>query len=338
MLALIVSAITFLLIPTTAQATLPPVTFGFTFDDYGNNTFPNQTSSTASLTPAGSCPADPCNATTAFGTDSNYGSYWEWTSTANRGGGFTVDTTGLIGDSYSIAMTFTLGQVTGWRKIIDYQNRVSDTGFYVLSGALQFYPKPTASFTFAPNQLINIVAVRDATTNPSSPTFKVYLAGPNGSYSEVYSFVDSTNMAVPYSSSGHTILGFFFDDTATGSEASNTGRIYDLKMWQNTVLTSSELNEVYTQAIAQPSASASPSASNSASPSASASASPSATVAPLVSTTPSASATPSSSATETKANTTLADTGMPLDQLFVAALIGICAGGLIIRKKSKFNG
>lgn len=236
-----------------AKAAPPPPTFTFTFDDYGNATFPNQTSSTAVLTPAANCPgpaAGPCNATSAFGTDPNYGTYWEWTSTNSRGGGFTVDTTGVIGDSYSIAMSFTLAQVTGWRKIIDYLNRTSDTGFYVLSGALQFYPKPTANFTFAPNQLINIVVVRDATTNPSAPTFNVYLAGPNGTYSQVYSFVDSTSMGVPYSTNGHTILGFFFDDLATSGEASNAARIYDLRMWQNTVLTSSDLNDVYLQATA----------------------------------------------------------------------------------------
>lgn len=258
--------ITFVAVGNPARATTAPATFTFNFDDYGNNTFPNQTNSTASLTPAPACPGDPCNATSSFGVDPNYGSYWQWTSTDARGGGFTVDTTGLIGNTYSIAMTFSLNQVTGWRKIIDYQNRVSDTGFYVLSGALQFYPEPTANFTFTPNELINLVAVRDATTDPSNPTFKVYLAGPNGTYTEKYSFVDSTGMAIPYNTNGHTILGFFFDDLATSSEATNAGKIYDLRMWQNIALTSSDLNAVYSQAIAS---SSSPSPSPSSSPSSS---------------------------------------------------------------------
>lgn len=249
-------------VSSPAFAAVPPPTFTFTFDDYGNNTFPNQTSSTALLTPAATCPADPCTATSSFGVDSSYGSYWQWTSTANRGGGFKIDTTGLIGDTYSIAMTFSVNAVSGWRKIIDYMNRADDSGFYLLNGQLQFYPNAAGGAIFAPNDLMNIVVVRDATTNPSAPTFTVYSAASNGTYVQAYT-APAANTSLPYSTNGHTILGFFFDDTATGSEAASAGRIYDLRMWQNTALSSSDLNSVYQAAVAQTTPSASSTSSSS---------------------------------------------------------------------------
>ena len=71
------------------------------------------------------------NTTSGYGNNTT-GSYWSWTSSDDRGGGFQIDIPeGLITDSYSIGIRFQYDEISsGWEKIIDYQNRISDNGFY----------------------------------------------------------------------------------------------------------------------------------------------------------------------------------------------------------------
>lgn len=206
-------------------------------------------SSGSTLTVAPACPADPCNATTGFGT-SGGDQYFEWTSTTNRGGGLTVDTQASLGDSYTIMLKFSFDQMTSWRKIIDFQDRSSDNGFYIYNGLIQEYPLGDGVTTFSPGQEITLMVTRDG----ASKQFTVYVYdGTN--FVQDLQVTDSNDDAIPAVSpvhSGGTRLGFFFDDTDTTSEATSSGKVFYIRMWSQTALTSSQLQDEAENAVRLP--------------------------------------------------------------------------------------
>lgn len=48
------------------------------------------------------------------------------------------------GSVYHIDLLFQLTDVTGYRKLIDFNDKVNDSGLYILNGNLNFYPTTTA--------------------------------------------------------------------------------------------------------------------------------------------------------------------------------------------------
>ena len=186
-------------------------------------------------------PRSPCNSASGFGSDAD-GPYWEWSSTDPRGGGFTVLTDALVGDTYTIALKFSFANVTGYRKIIDYADWGSDNGFYFYDGGLEFFPGPGGTTTYAPNEVVDLVAVRDASVNPA--TFTVYAVGEAGVLVQLFSYDDDGNDAIPETSGSGSLLGFFFDDGDTSSEATPNGKVYGLKIWSNIALTAQEIDDV----------------------------------------------------------------------------------------------
>jgi hypothetical protein len=211
----------------------------------------------STLTEAPVCPANPCNSAASFGSDAD-GKYWTWSSTNSRGGGFTVLTSANIGTSYTIALKFSFAQVTSWRKIIDYENRVTDNGFYYYSSKLQFY-NGGATFnsvtSYPANTVLDLVVVRES-TNPSDPsvlsgTFTVYAVGSDNSLTQLFQYSDTIGNSIPHvTSGGLTKLGFFFDDNATSSEATSNGKVYDLRIWSGASLSAQTLSA----AVVRPSA------------------------------------------------------------------------------------
>lgn len=231
---------------------LPTPAIHYTFD---SDLLDVHSNSTVTASPA--CPADPCNSASSFGSDAD-GKYWTWTSTANRGGGFTLLTSANIGTSYTIALKFSFAQVSGWRKIIDYENRATDNGFYYYGSKLQFYNGGStfnSTTTYPANTVLDLVIVRES-TNPSNPsvltgTFTVYGVGSDNSLTQLFQYSDTIGNSIPHvTSGGLTKLGFFFDDTATSAEATNTGKVYDLRIWSGTALNAQTLGE----AVVRPSA------------------------------------------------------------------------------------
>ena len=225
--------------PTSATGA-PPPTIHYAFDgtltDLGG-------ASTLSLLPT--CPtvdANACNATTAFGND-NDGGYWQWTSTAARGGGFRIYSNQPIGDTYTMTMKFSFDMVgPSWRKIIDFRNRVPDTGFYFINGTIRFYNLGSASSqVYQAGTVLDLVAVRQS-SGGTAGTFTVYAKGTNGVLTQLISISDPQGQSIPFvTNANQTLLGFFFDDTATAAEATNGGKVYDIKFWENTALTPQEI-------------------------------------------------------------------------------------------------
>ena len=182
------------------------------------------------------------NATSWFRTDSGIGgdtTYWEWTSTLSRGGGFWIDVDSAISSNYSVGVRFAFNTTApGYKKIIDYKNMTSDNGFYFLGGKLNFYPLGTATTTtIANNQIVDIIATRDSATGKFTAYFII-----DGQLSKELEVNDPGNDAYPIEVDGKTRFGFFFDDIATGGEATNGGKVYSVKIW-NDPITQEEAEE-----------------------------------------------------------------------------------------------
>jgi uncharacterized repeat protein (TIGR02543 family) len=168
------------------------------------------------------------NATSGFGQD-DAGSYWYWTSTLSRGGGFKIDVDQSISTSYSIGVRFSFNTMgSGYRKIIDYKNSASDTGFYFLGGSLNFYPYGTGSTTVAANQVVDIIATRK-----DDGLFTAYFIINGTLYKELE--LNSGSEAIPSIVDGKVRFGFFFDDIATGSEATSGGKVYSVRVWNGPI-------------------------------------------------------------------------------------------------------
>ncbi len=230
--------------PTVVQpAAAPPPTMVYEFA--GNFTDAAAGSTIRELPTCQQASKAPCNATSTFGSDT-IGTYWEWTTdNDSAGGGFTLDSNQDFADSYTIWVKFAFTEVNGYRKIIDYQNRTSDNGFYFQSGRLLFYPdiSQRTSTTYAANQIIDLVAVRDGSTK----TFTVTAQNNDGSNIGTFTYTDPGTESLP---SPRDILGFFYDDSKQQTERTPGGKIYSLRVWRDRALTPDEVR----QSLASPSA------------------------------------------------------------------------------------
>ena len=198
------------------------------------------------------------NSELTFGEDS-HGKYMEWKSDQTRGGGFKLEIDKELNDEYTIGVKFSFNNTSGrWRKIIDYKNSNSDTGFYFYNeGHLQFYPSGIISKkAISNNEVVNFIIVRSKTE------FAVYLVKDDGSISKEFSLTDSTTLlnSIPYKEGGKTLLGFFFDDTITSSEATNGGKIHSLTVYDKEIdpnkvlekLNKPKDNEIYQPILRNP--------------------------------------------------------------------------------------
>ncbi len=126
--------------------------------------------------------------------------------------------------NYSIEMYFSLDTTGGFRKLIDYSNRVSDTGLYNIGTALQLYNLPGGpSGAFAGGVMTHLVFTRDGASNQ----IVGYI---NGVTTFGISQTDSSNIAV--FAAANNIISFFQDDSATNFGEASGGfvdfiRIYD---------------------------------------------------------------------------------------------------------------
>jgi hypothetical protein len=140
------------------------------------------------------------------------------------GDGLTL--TGVVGSTYSIAMRFRFDNVDGYRRMLDFKNRTSDNGPYVLNGASNFYNITTGPTSpYATQQLGLTIFTRDNTG-----LFSAYFGG-----ALQYSFLDATTEAVPSAN----IVRFFQDDLAVPNEASG-GLVNYIATW-NSALTAQQV-------------------------------------------------------------------------------------------------
>lgn len=90
--------------------------------------------------------------------------------------------------TYSIELVVTPNSVDGYRKLIDFKGRTTDSGLYLSSGRVQFYPRgASAGVLFAPRQTSHVVITR----NQKGARVNVFV---NGRLRD--SFIDTENNAV----------------------------------------------------------------------------------------------------------------------------------------------
>jgi hypothetical protein len=130
-------------------------------------------------------------------------------------------------NTYSIELIFSLADVANYNKIIDFSNRTSDPGLYILNGALNFYPSATGGSVIQNNEIAQVVL-----TN-SAGLVQGYLDG-----ALQFSFNDTNE----YARIG-TALHFFRDDSSVGGEASS-GFVDGIRLY-NRALTASEIVGLY---------------------------------------------------------------------------------------------
>lgn len=124
---------------------------------------------------------------------------------------------------YSIELVFSFDVITGYRRIMDFRNRTSDSGFYTLNGNLNFFPVVTAAATtVAAGTTVNVLLTRSA-------------AGQVNGYVNTaasFSFADTSGLATTLTNQ----LLFFVDDLVFANEVSSGFvdriRIFDQELSQ----------------------------------------------------------------------------------------------------------
>jgi hypothetical protein len=129
---------------------------------------------------------------------------------------------------YSIETVFSFNQFSAWRKIIDFNARTTDDGFYFSpSNELDFFPVANGTTTVTTPTTVDVVLTRDSTSGQVS----AYLNG-----ALAFSFVDSTGLAVFRGSD--SLIHFFEDDAATSFNEASSGSVDCIRIY-NTALSAS---------------------------------------------------------------------------------------------------
>ena len=202
----------------------------------------SSTTPSVTITMAPDCPAGvetttsasqqptPCNITSGFGSDAD-GDYLFWTAPDGTGGGFTLTTNSVIGETYTIAMRFKVVGGQGFEKIIDFKNRTEDAGFYLLNGEILFYPGSSTSPTFGPTDIVDLIIVR----NGSTQVFETYLRYQGGALERIVTYADPAGDAIPetvtVNGAPGSRFGFFVDDTDVVDEGAKGVRMYNIATW-----------------------------------------------------------------------------------------------------------
>lgn len=131
---------------------------------------------------------------------------------------------------YSIELVFDFQQFNIWRKIIDFNARVTDDGFYFdPSNRLDFFPVTSSPTAITSPVDVHVVLTRDAT----SSIVNAYL---NGGLE--FSFNDSGGLAV--FRGADTLVHFFEDDAVTGFGEASGGSVDCVRIY-NTALSAVEV-------------------------------------------------------------------------------------------------
>jgi hypothetical protein len=184
-------------------------------------------------------PIDP-QATSTFETDTVFGQsrtvyHFIGTTVPAQQSGLTLNTTGLVTpNNYSVELVTELAdRPNAYRRLLDVQNRASDSGFYVNpSNNLEVYPVSGGTGAFTTGIYHHIVL-----TDANSNTVNAYLDG-------ALSFTASTSIMHLNSdlvNNPNELLGFFLDNTAGGGQGEySTGKIALARLYDG-VLTGSQV-------------------------------------------------------------------------------------------------
>ena len=139
--------------------------------------------------------------------------------------GLTLNVGGLVPtNSYSVEMVVSLDAASGWRRLIDVMNRLSDSGFYVNpSSHLAVYPvQGGGAATFTPNEYHHVVM----TVSPEGKVMGYINGQADFTFNTTLMNIDPVN----------PLLHFFLDNTSAGGQQEYSSgkiavlRIYDIPL------------------------------------------------------------------------------------------------------------
>jgi len=215
----------------SAQAAADPDVF-YAFE--GNL---NDTANGSAIFMPPTCPTtanNVCNVSTSFGSDTK-GGYFAWSANRGRGGGFSIETNTSMGTTFSIAMRMSINQTDCYRTIIDFTNGASDNHLY-FCGGMQMYPLATSTFTFSPNVVYDLLLNRT-----SAGRFVAYVLDNTNTPVQIIDQADNSIMIPFTTASGGSRLNFFHDECC---EYATGGKIYDLRIWQNRIVSAGDFSPV----------------------------------------------------------------------------------------------
>jgi hypothetical protein len=116
----------------------------------------------------------------------------------------------FLDSTYTIELYFKFDDLNRWRRVIDWKNRTTDDGAYILSGEVSFYDYSTSdTVTVASDVYIHYLVTRDGLTKD----LKMY-----SDAIRVVQFTDVDNEGVIDTSH---VINFFRDDLQVPDEASS---------------------------------------------------------------------------------------------------------------------
>lgn len=200
--------------PNLATASpLPAATYLF------NNNLNAQESGVAALTATNPLGTSGFNSDTVFGQTRTVYSFNGNATPVNEQAGLSLDTTGLVtSNNYSVEMVFQFTQRNNaWRRVIDVQDRQSDTGLYINpSNQLAIFPV-TGGANFTNNVYHDIFLVN------SAGTAYAYIDG-TLSFSTATTLMDISNAG--------NLMNFFLDNTAsTGQGEYSNGSVAKISLY-----------------------------------------------------------------------------------------------------------
>ena len=130
---------------------------------------------------------------------------------------------------YTLVTSFSLTDINGFRKLIDFKNLSTDQGLYDQGGELNFYNAATGfAGAIQANAPVQVALTRDSVGR---------VTGYVGGVSQFTFFDSATNLAV---TDANHVLNFFRDDSVTGGNESSTGFVDYIRVY-DTALSSSEI-------------------------------------------------------------------------------------------------
>lgn len=138
---------------------------------------------------------------------------------------------------YTLDITFSLNNIMGWRKIVDFNNRTDDAGLYLYWDKVSFATTSESWFDGFGSAGAES-GTRLTLTRDNTGVVSAYL---NGSFQ--LSFNDSTNKAVFGSSGGQTSAWLLADDVLFDGREQPTGTITSVKVFDH-ALTANQIAAV----------------------------------------------------------------------------------------------
>ena len=144
----------------------------------------------------------------------------------------------LPAETYTLDFEVALDQVSGWRKLVDFEGLTRDSGFYVYEQALQYVITPGADFLTTQPAILATKLYRVTLTRTAAKHVTAYIDGvpvpaqrgalpdpPTATPATAFEFDDTAHVAALTGA----VASFFIDD-ALGGESS-AGQAYRIRIW-----------------------------------------------------------------------------------------------------------